>query len=123
MLSRLFGTESTASSKWDFITPPLLGISKRACSHPIHTIVCIGVLASTTYVSILENSLFEGFGGNRDGVVNLGYGRKSVILEEGRWKEVGQITGVEVCLLHSNLELLFKIPFIIVFIVCLRRVV
>jgi len=96
MLSRLFGAESTVSSRWDFITPPLLGISKRACSHPIHTIVCIGLLASTTYVSILENSLFEGFGGSRDGVVNLGYGRKSVILEDGRWKEVGQISGFEV---------------------------
>lgn len=83
------------SSRWDFITPPLLGISKRACSHPIHTIVFIGLLASTTYVSILENSLFEGFGGSRDGVVNLGNGRKSVILEDGRWKEVGQISGFE----------------------------
>ncbi|KAF8477544.1 hydroxymethylglutaryl-coenzyme A reductase-domain-containing protein [Kalaharituber pfeilii] len=94
MLSRIFGAESTVGSRWDFITPPLLGISKRACTHPIHTIGFIGLLASTTYVSILENSLFEGFG-SRDGVVNLGYGQKSVILEEGRWKEVGQVNGVE----------------------------
>lgn len=96
MLSRFFGAESTTNLQWDFFTPPLLGISKRACSHPIHTIVCIGLLASTTYVSILENSLFEGFGWSQDGVVNLGYGRKSVILEAGRWKEVGQISGFEV---------------------------
>ena len=94
MLSRLFGAERTAGgTRWDILTPPLLGISKRACSHPIHTIVCIGLLASTTYISLLENSLF----GSRDGVVDLGYGSKSVILEDGKWKELGHATDIEVC--------------------------
>ncbi|KAI9659018.1 MAG: 3-hydroxy-3-methylglutaryl-coenzyme A (HMG-CoA) reductase isozyme [Bathelium mastoideum] len=41
------------------ITPVLLSLSRRACSHPIHTIVFIAVLSSTAYMGLLESSLFE----------------------------------------------------------------
>ncbi|KAJ5773446.1 Hydroxymethylglutaryl-CoA reductase class I/II substrate-binding [Penicillium paradoxum] len=34
-------------------------ISRRACVHPIHTLVVIAILASTTYVGLLEGSLLD----------------------------------------------------------------
>ena len=89
--------DHASDSAWNILTPPLLWLSKRACSHPIHTVVCISILASTSYLSSLENSLLEGLG-MKDGIVDLGIGRKSVILEDGRWKEVGHFSVVEVCL-------------------------
>jgi hydroxymethylglutaryl-CoA reductase (NADPH) len=36
-----------------------VGLSKRACLHPIYTIVSVAILASTTYLGLLENSLFD----------------------------------------------------------------
>lgn len=41
------------------VTGGLQAISRRACHHPIHTIVVIALLASTTYVGLLEGSLFD----------------------------------------------------------------
>ena len=41
------------------ITPILQSLSQRACTHPIHTIVCVALLASTTYVGLLEGSLSD----------------------------------------------------------------
>jgi hydroxymethylglutaryl-CoA reductase (NADPH) len=41
------------------ITPVLQAISYRACLHPIHTIVIVAFLASTTYIGLLESSLFD----------------------------------------------------------------
>ncbi|BDD64210.1 3-hydroxy-3-methylglutaryl-coenzyme A (HMG-CoA) reductase isozyme [Monascus purpureus] len=41
------------------VTTGLQFISRRACLHPIHTIVVIALLASTTYVGLLEGSLFD----------------------------------------------------------------
>ncbi|KAF2093630.1 3-hydroxy-3-methylglutaryl-coenzyme A reductase [Rhizodiscina lignyota] len=41
------------------ITPVLQFVSSRACTHPIHTIVFVALLASTTYVGLLETSLFD----------------------------------------------------------------
>lgn len=43
------------------VTNGLQAISRRACHHPIHTIVVIALLASTTYVGLLEGSLFDTF--------------------------------------------------------------
>lgn len=37
----------------------LQSISRRACAHPIHTLVVIAILASTTYVGLLEGSLMD----------------------------------------------------------------
>ena len=37
----------------------LEGISCAASKHPIHTIVIVAVLASSTYVSLLEGRLFQ----------------------------------------------------------------
>ncbi|KAJ5095683.1 hypothetical protein NUU61_005039 [Penicillium alfredii] len=41
------------------VTCGLQSISRRACVHPIHTIVVIALLASTTYVGLLEGSLLD----------------------------------------------------------------
>ncbi|KAI4165968.1 MAG: hypothetical protein LQ342_000399 [Letrouitia transgressa] len=41
------------------ITSVLQSVSLRAFTHPIHTIVFIALLASTSYVGILEGSLFD----------------------------------------------------------------
>ena len=40
-------------------TPVLQSLSRRAYTHPIHTIVAIALLASTSYIGLLEGSLFD----------------------------------------------------------------
>ncbi|KAK0118133.1 3-hydroxy-3-methylglutaryl-coenzyme A (HMG-CoA) reductase isozyme [Cadophora gregata] len=54
-------TEAPATPVWvnKKVTPLLQTLSRRACLHPIHTIVIVAVLASTTYIGLLEGSLFE----------------------------------------------------------------
>ncbi|GES66061.1 3-hydroxy-3-methylglutaryl-coenzyme A reductase [Aspergillus terreus] len=41
------------------VTGVLQSISRRACLHPIHTIVVVALLASTTYVGLIEGSIFD----------------------------------------------------------------
>ena len=54
------GSRSPATSSWlkRQITPTLESISRRACTHPIHTVVFVALLASTTYIGLLEGKLF-----------------------------------------------------------------
>ena len=40
------------------ITPILESLSHRACVHPIQTLVFVALLASTTYISLLEEGVF-----------------------------------------------------------------
>lgn len=40
-------------------TSSLQTVSRRACIHPIYTIVVIALLASTTYVGLLDGTLFD----------------------------------------------------------------
>ncbi|CEI41463.1 3-hydroxy-3-methylglutaryl-coenzyme A reductase [Fusarium venenatum] len=49
-------TPSWASKR---LTPIAQFISRLACSHPIHTVVLVAVLASTSYVGLLQESLFS----------------------------------------------------------------
>lgn len=42
------------------ITPLLTFLSRAACSHPIHTVCLMAILASTSYVGLIQDSLFEG---------------------------------------------------------------
>jgi hydroxymethylglutaryl-CoA reductase (NADPH) len=71
------------------VTAVLQSIARRACMHPIHTIVVIALLASTTYVGLLEGSLF-------DSVRDAGYGPGQLdvvaLLEGGRNLRLGQQT-------------------------------
>lgn len=39
--------------------PYLQALSRQACNHPIHTIVLTAILASTTYIALLESNLFD----------------------------------------------------------------
>ncbi|KAF4999662.1 hypothetical protein FGRMN_2311 [Fusarium graminum] len=41
------------------LTPIAQFISRIACSHPIHTVVLVAVLASTSYVGLLQESFFS----------------------------------------------------------------
>ncbi|KAK3382563.1 hydroxymethylglutaryl-coenzyme A reductase-domain-containing protein [Lasiosphaeria ovina] len=41
------------------VTPLLQVLSKLTSSHPIHTIVIVALLASSTYIGLLEDSLFD----------------------------------------------------------------
>ncbi|KAK1757803.1 3-hydroxy-3-methylglutaryl-coenzyme A reductase [Echria macrotheca] len=41
------------------VTPFLQALSKITSSHPIHTIVVVALLASSTYIGLLEESLFD----------------------------------------------------------------
>ncbi|EPS42514.1 hypothetical protein H072_3527 [Dactylellina haptotyla CBS 200.50] len=84
----------------DPFTPLFSPLSKRASAHPIHTIVAIALLASATYVALLEVSLFEtrsedglgwGFGGyaSNDWTKTAVNGAVSVQLtDKGEWEEV-----------------------------------
>ncbi|KAJ5933460.1 hypothetical protein N7454_005789 [Penicillium verhagenii] len=60
---RLRSTEETQDAEPSWIrrqiTSGLQCISRRACIHPIHTIVVIALLASTTYVGLLEGSFLD----------------------------------------------------------------
>ncbi|KAF2815663.1 3-hydroxy-3-methylglutaryl-coenzyme A reductase [Mytilinidion resinicola] len=52
--------KKTSPSWYDrHLSPVLLSISKRACTHPIHTIVFVALLASTTYIGVLDHGLFD----------------------------------------------------------------
>ena len=41
------------------ISPLLQSLSRRSCTHPIHTIVFVLLIASTSYLGLLEGSLFD----------------------------------------------------------------
>ncbi|PFH61201.1 hypothetical protein XA68_18017 [Ophiocordyceps unilateralis] len=41
------------------ISPVLQAMARVACHHPIHTAVIVALLASTSYVSLLQDSLFD----------------------------------------------------------------
>ncbi|PMD38114.1 hypothetical protein L207DRAFT_585029 [Hyaloscypha variabilis F] len=69
---RLRGTpaaDTAATPIWlnKRVTPLLQAISRPACLHPIHTIVIVAVLASTTYMGLLESSLFNSVKSNAAG--------------------------------------------------------
>lgn len=40
-------------------SPVLLSIAKKACTHPIHTIVTIAFLASYSYLGVLDKGFLE----------------------------------------------------------------
>ncbi|EGC45925.1 HMG-CoA reductase [Histoplasma capsulatum var. duboisii H88] len=72
------------------LTTALQKAASRACLHPIHTIVVIALLASTTYVGLLEGSLFDAA---RD--VGAGPGQLDVesLLNGARTLRLGETTG------------------------------
>ncbi|CAL3972464.1 unnamed protein product [Diplocarpon coronariae] len=72
------------------VTPFLQNLSHRACLHPIHTIVIVAFLASTTYIGLLEGSPFDSFKsdtlGNADWASLLEGSRQLRVGSETSWK-------------------------------------
>ncbi|EED20464.1 HMG-CoA reductase [Talaromyces stipitatus ATCC 10500] len=58
--------EEASEPSWlkNRVTSALQAVARRACAHPIHTIGVIALLASTTYVGLLEGSIFDAKGGS-----------------------------------------------------------
>jgi hydroxymethylglutaryl-CoA reductase (NADPH) len=70
-------------------TPVLLSIAKKACTHPIHTIVVIAFLASYSYLGVLEKGLLEGTDkapGHVDFQTLLAGSKRLRVGEETSWK-------------------------------------
>lgn len=70
------------------ITQVLQWVSRSAFTHPIHTICFVALLASTSYVGLLEGSLFDHTSlGN-----NLGGADLSSLMDNGRQLRLGPET-------------------------------
>ena len=72
------------------VSTVLQSLSRRSCTHPIHTIVFVALLASTSYIGLLEGSLFKS--GSPAGDFSHGVDLDSLI-DGGRSLRVGQETG------------------------------
>lgn len=83
------GAPSTPGYLNSQITPILQSVSRRAFTHPIHTIAFIALLASTSYVGLLEGSLFDDtiVTGHTAGNTNL-----NLLVESGRRLRLGEDT-------------------------------
>ncbi|KAI9717874.1 MAG: hypothetical protein M1812_004401 [Candelaria pacifica] len=71
------------------ITGVVQSLSRRACTHPIHTVVFVALLASTTYIGLLEGSLFDRTGSLDDGSQN----NSTSLIEGSRTLRTSQQTG------------------------------
>jgi hydroxymethylglutaryl-CoA reductase (NADPH) len=55
------GDQKKTSPTWfdRHFSPILLSVAKKACTHPIHTIVTIAFIASYSYLGVLDKGLLE----------------------------------------------------------------
>ncbi|PSN65200.1 hypothetical protein BS50DRAFT_496838 [Corynespora cassiicola Philippines] len=71
-------------------SPLLLSIAKKACTHPIHTIVTIAFLASYSYLGVLDKGLLERVPDKATGKVDfttlLAGSKRLRVGEETAWK-------------------------------------
>jgi len=83
-------TEAAPTPSWlnKKTTPLIQVLSRRACLHPIHTIVIVAFLASTTYIGLLESSLFDSVKTNAAGNADW-----SSLIEGSRQLRLGSETG------------------------------
>jgi len=93
--SRLRGSDSTTPAgrpSWynRQVTSLLQSLSRRACTHPIHTICFIALLASTSYVGLLEGTLFNG---DASAETPLGRADFNTLLAGSKRLRVGAETG------------------------------
>ena len=85
-------TEPAAPPIWlnRKVTPLIQALSRRACLHPIHTVVIVAFLASTTYIGLLESSLFGSIeahaGGKADWSSLIEGSRQLRVGSETKWK-------------------------------------
>jgi hydroxymethylglutaryl-CoA reductase (NADPH) len=72
------------------ITPYLQTVSHKACTHPVYTLSFFAILASTTYISLLETGFFQpsissGIGKVDFGALSAG-SRRLQLSEDTAWK-------------------------------------
>ncbi|EPE09559.1 3-hydroxy-3-methylglutaryl-coenzyme a reductase [Ophiostoma piceae UAMH 11346] len=88
----------TAAPSWinKKLTPILQLLSSLTSSHPIHTIVIVAVLASSTYMGLLEESIFDASRSvRRDDWSSLSEGSRSLrVSAETSWKWQSWDSGV-----------------------------
>ncbi|KAH8596717.1 hydroxymethylglutaryl-coenzyme A reductase-domain-containing protein [Bisporella sp. PMI_857] len=70
------------------ITPLIETLSRRSYLHPIHTVVIVTVLASTSYLGVIDNSIFSTVKTN-----GVGKAHWSSLIEGSRQLRVGEETG------------------------------
>lgn len=84
------GTNTNPGYLNRLITPLLQSISRRAFHHPIRTVVFVALLASTSYVGLLEGSFFDGYstgvGVNTDLSSLVEHSRRLELGEDTTWK-------------------------------------
>jgi len=74
------------------VSPLLQTLTKAACIHPLRTIVFVLVLASTSYIGLLETSLWEtqAVGPSEPGLIDLNYlkdgSRQLRLGQDTQWK-------------------------------------
>ncbi|KAF2708176.1 hypothetical protein K504DRAFT_534817 [Pleomassaria siparia CBS 279.74] len=79
-------------------TPVLLSIAKKACTHPIHTIVTIAFFASYTYLGVLDKGLLQREDkatGRVDFSTLLGGSKRLRVGEETAWKWEAEETALD----------------------------
>lgn len=89
--------------KWDPFTPIFSRLSQSATTHPVQTLVIVALLASTTYIQMLEHSLFDNgssFWGQSSHRADLMDGSVKVAVGEQTawsWKEnaADEVTGAK----------------------------
>jgi len=96
-------SQPTSRPRWfdRFLSPVLLSIASRACTHPIQTIVLFAFLASTTYLGLLENSLFAepasaGVVGAADFQSLLAGSKRLYLGEDTNWKWTVEDNNVQI---------------------------
>ncbi|KAL7921820.1 3-hydroxy-3-methylglutaryl-coenzyme A reductase [Trichoderma austrokoningii] len=75
------------------LTPVIQFMARLACSHPIHTIVVVALLASTSYIGLLQETLFGGNSVGKAEWSSLADGSRDLIAgpETGwKWQNVEQ---------------------------------
>ncbi|KAF2198412.1 3-hydroxy-3-methylglutaryl-coenzyme A reductase [Delitschia confertaspora ATCC 74209] len=81
--------EKTSPGWYDrSLTPILLSIAKKACTHPIHTVVTIAFLASYSYLGVLDKGLLDRTGLEQAGKVDF-----NTLLAGSKRLRVGEETG------------------------------
>jgi hypothetical protein len=80
--------KKTSPSWYDrHVSPILLAVAKKACTHPIHTIVTIAFLASYSYLGVLDKGLML-----RDAEVTAGRVDFQTLLAGSKRLRVGEET-------------------------------
>src|SRR3954466_1329413 len=72
------------------LAPVLLSVAKKACTHPIHTIVTIAFLASYSYLGVLDKGLLGRDANNATGKLDfntlLAGSKRLHVGKETAWK-------------------------------------